>query len=40
MIVALLAIGWFAYHVVEFHMSASIAEALPRLYQTPMKGHP
>jgi len=31
MIVALLGTGWFAYHVVEFHMPASIAEAMPRL---------
>ena len=31
MIVALLGTGWFAYHIVEFHMPASIAEALPRL---------
>jgi hypothetical protein len=31
MIVALLGTGWVAYHVVEFHIPASIAEALPRL---------
>ena len=30
-IVALLAVGWFAYHVVEFRIPGSIAEALPRL---------
>ena len=40
MILALLAVGWLAYHVVEFHIPASIAEALPRLEQTPTKGHP
>jgi len=26
----LLSAGWFAYHVVEFHVPASISEALPR----------
>ena len=31
MLVALLGTGWVAYHLVEFHMPASIAEALPRL---------
>ena len=31
MIVAGLGTGWVAYHVVEFHIPASIAEALPRL---------
>jgi hypothetical protein len=32
MIVALLGGGWFAYHAVEFHLPASIVEALlPRL---------
>ncbi len=31
MIVALLGTGWFAYHVVRFHIPASIAEALPRV---------
>jgi len=31
MIVALLGTGWVAYHLVEFHIPASIAEALPRL---------
>ena len=31
MIVALLAAGWFAYDVVEFHIPASINEVLPRL---------
>ena len=31
MIVALLGTGWFAYRIVEFHMPASIAEAMPRL---------
>ena len=31
MIVALLATGWLAGHAVEFHIPASIAEALPRL---------
>jgi len=31
MIVALLGTGWFAYHLIEFHIPASIAEALPRL---------
>jgi hypothetical protein len=31
MMVALLGTGWVAYHVIEFHMPASIAEALPRL---------
>jgi len=31
MVVALLGTGWVAYHVVEFHIPASIAEALPRL---------
>ena len=31
MIVALLGSGWFAYRVVEFHVPASIADALPRL---------
>jgi hypothetical protein len=30
-IVALLSVGWFAYHAVELHIPASIAEALPRL---------
>jgi hypothetical protein len=30
MIAALLATGWFAVHVVEFHPPASMAEALPR----------
>ncbi len=30
-IVALVGTGWFAYHVVEFHIPASIAEALPRV---------
>ena len=30
MIAALLGTGWVAYHVVEFHMPASIADALPR----------
>ena len=30
MIAALLATGWFAVHVVEFHLPASTAEALPR----------
>jgi len=27
----LLGTGWVAYHVVEFHIPASIAAALPRL---------
>jgi len=40
MIVVLLAVGGLAYHVVEFHIPASIAEALPRLEQAPSKGHP
>ena len=32
MLVALLGGGWFAYHAVEFHVPASIVEALmPRL---------
>jgi len=31
MLVALLATGWFAGHVVEFHMPALVAEARPRL---------
>jgi hypothetical protein len=31
MIVALLGTGWFAYRMLEFHVPASIAEALPRL---------
>ena len=32
MIVALLGGGWFAYHAVEFHVPASVVEALmPRL---------
>ena len=31
MIAALLGTGWLAFHVVEFHVPASIAEALPRL---------
>jgi hypothetical protein len=31
MIVVLLGTGWFAYHLVEFHVPASIADALPRL---------
>ena len=32
MLVALLGGGWFAYHTVEFHVPASIVEALlPRL---------
>lgn len=30
MIAALLATGWFAVHVVEFHLPASMAEVLPR----------
>jgi len=30
MITALLATGWFAVHVVEFHLPASMAAALPR----------
>jgi len=30
-IAALLGSGWLAYHVVEFHVPASIADALPRL---------
>ena len=30
-IAALLSVGWFAYHAVELHIPASIAEALPRL---------
>jgi len=40
MIVALPVVGWFACHVVEFHIPASIADALPRLQQAPTKGHP
>ena len=40
MILAPLAVGWVAYHVVEFHIPASIAEALPRLERAPTKGHP
>jgi hypothetical protein len=28
---AVLGTGWVAYHVVEFHIPASIAAALPRL---------
>ena len=40
MILAPLAVGWVAYHVVEFHIPASIAEPLPRLEQAPKKGHP
>jgi hypothetical protein len=31
MLVALLGTGLVAFHVVEFHMPASIAETLPRL---------
>jgi hypothetical protein len=31
MIVALLSTGWLAYHVVEFRVPASIADAMPRL---------
>jgi hypothetical protein len=31
MLVALLGTGWVAFHAVEFHMPASIAETLPRL---------
>jgi hypothetical protein len=32
MIAALLGVGWYAYHAVEIHIPASIAEALvPRL---------
>jgi hypothetical protein len=31
MLVALVGTGWVAFHVVEFHMPASIAETLPRL---------
>ena len=30
-IAVLLSVGWFAYHAVELHIPASIAEALPRL---------
>jgi hypothetical protein len=30
-IVALLGTGWCAYRVLEFHIPASIAEALPRV---------
>jgi hypothetical protein len=32
MIAALLATGWFAVHVVEFHLPGSMAEVLPRAY--------
>ena len=30
-VITLLGVGGFAVHVVEFHIPASIAEALPRL---------
>jgi hypothetical protein len=31
MIAGLLGAGWFAQHVVEFHVPTSIADALPRV---------